>query len=171
MKNESSWALTTGTERDNFAGNRFYSWSVWNVYSLGQQAERSRSMFFSRSRPRNRWQTLSACLPLALGIAGLIIFSPPEKAKEIKVSRFIEIARQDGGIYQVGDHEYIPCIPESKNVPVYLLLQPDYPSTQLKQEVREKPKLLKRPKKKSMVISIRKKVMELHMNGIACVNF
>lgn len=162
---------TTGTERDNFAGNLFYSWSAWNVCSLCQHAERSRPMFFSRSRPRNRWQTLSACLPLALGIAGLIIFFPAEKAKEIKLSRFIETAGQDGGIYQVGDHAYIPSPSESKNAPVYLFLQPDCPSTQLKQEVREKPKLLKRPKRKSMVVSIKKNVMEPHMNGIACGDF
>jgi hypothetical protein len=127
--------------------------------------------FFSQTRQRNRWRTLFAIVVLALGIAGLITFFPPEEAKGIKVSRFIGTVGEDSGFYQVKDQEYIPHSPESGNAPVYVFLQPDYPLTKLKQEVRKKPKPLERPKKKSQIIPVEKQGMAPHKNGNASGDF
>jgi hypothetical protein len=134
---------------------------------LVNRSRRRDQLLFSKRKQRNGWQTLSACVAASLGIACLLTLFPPKKAKEMKVERSLGELREDSGLYKVGDQGYIPHTSGSGNGAAYLFLQPDYPSTQLQQGERKKPKPLNRPKKRSLVPSIEKKVMNHMYMGTA----
>jgi hypothetical protein len=89
----------------------------------------------------------------------------------MKVERSLGELWEDSGLYKVGDQGYIPHTPGSGNGSAYLFLQPDYPSTQLQQGERKKLKPLNRPKKRSLVPPIEKKVIEPPVYGNCSENF
>jgi len=132
---------------------------------LVNRSRRRDQLLFSQRRQRNGWQTLSACVAAALGIACLLTLFPPKETKEMQVERSLGELSEDSGHNKFGDQDYAPNTPGSGNGPAYLFLQPDYPSTQLHQGERKKPKPLNRPKKRSLVPSIEKKVIEPHVYG------